>query len=89
MTTGRVFTSGTGGGAPSLLDYLHVLSRHKWTFLATFLLVPFVAVVLSLRQTPVYEATADVLLKPPVASEELPTWMPGASRPSRKFQHNE
>jgi len=69
MTTGRVFTSGTGGGAPSLLDYLHVLSRHKWTFLATFLLVPFVAVVLSLKQTPVYEATADVLLKPPTAGD--------------------
>ena len=69
MTTGRVFTSGTDGGAPSLLDYLNVLSRRKWTFLATFLLVPLVAVVISLRQTPVYEATADVLLKPPTASD--------------------
>jgi succinoglycan biosynthesis transport protein ExoP len=69
MTTGRVFTSGTGGGAPSLLEYLGVLSRRKWIFLATFLLVPLVAVVLSLRQTPVYEATADVLLKPPTASD--------------------
>lgn len=59
----------THGGNPSLLDYLHVISRRKWTFLATFLLVPFVAVVLSLKQTPVYEATADVLLKPPVASD--------------------
>ena len=69
MTTGRVFTSGTDGGAPSLLDYLNVLSRRKWTFLATFLLVPLVAVAISLRQTPVYEATADVLLKPPTASD--------------------
>ena len=59
----------THGGNPSLLDYLQVISRRKWTFLATFLLVPVVAVVLSLRQTPVYEATADVLLKPPVASD--------------------
>ena len=69
MTTGRVFTSGTDGGAPSLLEYLHVLARRKWTFLATFLLVPFVAVVLSLKQTPVYESTADVLLTPPTASD--------------------
>jgi capsular exopolysaccharide synthesis family protein len=69
MTTGSAFTPGTGGGAPSLLDYLHVLSRRKWMFLATFLLVPVVAVALSLRQTPVYEATADVLLKPPTASD--------------------
>jgi capsular exopolysaccharide synthesis family protein len=69
MTTGRSLTSGTGGEAPSLLDYLHVLSRRKWTFLATFLVVPIVAVLLSLQQTPVYEATADVLLRPPIASD--------------------
>ncbi len=69
MTTGRGFTSSTGGGEPSLLDYLQVLSRRKWTFLITVLLVPVAAVALSLRQTPVYEATADVLLKPPTASD--------------------
>jgi polysaccharide biosynthesis transport protein len=57
------------GTSPSLLDYLHVLSRRKWTFLVTFLLVPIAAVALSLKQTPVYEATADVLLKPPIASD--------------------
>ena len=56
------------GGNPSLLDYLHVLSRRKWTFLLTALLVPLAAVALSLRQTPVYEASADVLLRPPTAS---------------------
>lgn len=25
--------------------------------------------------------------KPPVASDELPVWMPGARRPSQKLQH--
>jgi capsular exopolysaccharide synthesis family protein len=70
MTTGRVFTSGTGGGGtPSLLDYLQVLSRRKWTFLAVFLLVPAAAVALSLRQTPVYGASADVLLRSPTAGD--------------------
>jgi capsular exopolysaccharide synthesis family protein len=52
-----------------LLDYLHVLWRRKVVFLLTFLLVPLVAVGLSLRQTPVYEASADVLLRPPTASD--------------------
>jgi polysaccharide biosynthesis transport protein len=56
------------GGNPSLLDYLHVLSRRKWTFLATALLVPVAAIALSLKQTPVYEASSDVLLRPPTAS---------------------
>jgi capsular exopolysaccharide synthesis family protein len=69
MTSTRALTSGTGGGGPSLLDYLHVISRRKWTFMAVLLLVPFVAVALSLRQTPVYESTADVLLTPPTASD--------------------
>jgi len=68
MTTGRVFTSGTSGGTPSLLDYLNVLARRKWTFLVVFLLVPTAAIAFSLRQTPIYEASADVLLRPPTAS---------------------
>jgi succinoglycan biosynthesis transport protein ExoP len=69
MTTGRMIASGNGTQAPSLLDYLHVLWRRKWVFLATLLLVPIAAVALSLRQTPVYEASADVLLNPPTGSD--------------------
>jgi len=67
MTTTRAQTSGTGGGSPSLLDYLHVLARRKTVFIATCLLVPLVAVGLSLRQAPVYESSADVLLTAPSA----------------------
>ena len=67
MTTPRGHTSGNGGESPSLLEYLHVLSRRKTVFIATCLLVPIVAVVLSLRQQPVYESSADVLLTPPSA----------------------
>ena len=67
MTTPRGHTSGNGGESPSLLEYLHVLSRRKTVFIATCLLVPIVAVVLSLRQQPVYESSADVLLAPPSA----------------------
>ena len=67
MTTPRGHTSGNGGESPSLLEYLHVLSRRKTVFIATCLLVPIVAVLLSLRQQPVYESSADVLLTPPTA----------------------
>jgi polysaccharide biosynthesis transport protein len=69
MTSGRMIGSGSGTEAPSLLDYLHVLWRRKWVFLTIFLLVPFVAIAFSVRQTPVYEASADVLLKPPTGSD--------------------
>ena len=67
MTTPRGHTSGNGGESPSLLEYLHVLSRRKVVFIATCLLVPIVAVSLSLRQQPIYESSADVLLTPPSA----------------------
>jgi succinoglycan biosynthesis transport protein ExoP len=67
MTTPRDHRSGNGGESPSLLEYLHVLSRRKAVFIATCLLVPIVAVLLSLRQQPIYESSADVLLTPPSA----------------------
>jgi succinoglycan biosynthesis transport protein ExoP len=46
----------------SLHDYLVVLRRWKWLVLLAVVLVPAVAVVLSLRQTPKYQASAEVLL---------------------------
>jgi polysaccharide biosynthesis transport protein len=49
---------------PTLADYLDVLRRRWWIFLLTVLLVPAVAVALSLRQPPAYQASAEVLLKP-------------------------
>ena len=67
MPNPRAHASRTAGQSPSLLDYLHVLARRKLVFMATFLIVPILAVALSLRQTPVYESSADVLLTPPTA----------------------
>ena len=43
--------------------YLQVLRRRKWIFLLALILVPLIAVALSLRQTPLYQASAQVLLK--------------------------
>lgn len=64
MNTGRVVTSEAGSGAPSLLDYVGVLRRRKWIFLLTLVLVPAGAIAFSLSQTPIYKASADVLLTP-------------------------
>jgi succinoglycan biosynthesis transport protein ExoP len=55
-------TSESVRGAPSLLDYLAVLRRRKWLFAYTLVLVPALAVTLSLLQEPIYQGSADVLL---------------------------
>ena len=48
--------------AATLRDYLRVILRHKWVVLAALVLAPAAAVLLSLRQPPLYEASAEVLL---------------------------
>jgi len=53
-----------GAIAPSLLDYLQVVRRRKLLFLLIVFLVPAMAVALSLRQSPTYSASAEVLLTP-------------------------
>jgi capsular exopolysaccharide synthesis family protein len=45
----------------SLLDYVEVMRRHKWLVLQAVVIVPLVAVALSLRQSPLYAATASDL----------------------------
>jgi succinoglycan biosynthesis transport protein ExoP len=45
-----------------LHDYLHVLRRRKWIALQAVVLLPLVAVVLSLRQERLHQASAQVLL---------------------------
>jgi Mrp family chromosome partitioning ATPase/capsular polysaccharide biosynthesis protein len=50
------------GGSANLLTYLGVLSRRKWVMLPAIVLVPLLAVALTLRQAPLYEATAELFL---------------------------
>ena len=47
---------------PSVLDYLEILRRRKWVFLLAVVLVPAVAVLLSMREPAVYQASARYLL---------------------------
>src|SRR3954451_18307506 len=53
---------GHGEQPTTLRDYLRVVRRRKWIILQAVLLVPAVAVGLSLRQEKVYKATSQVLL---------------------------
>jgi uncharacterized protein involved in exopolysaccharide biosynthesis len=48
--------------APQLRDYLGVLGRRKWVMLMPLVVVPLVAVLLSMREQPVYQDSAEVLL---------------------------
>ncbi|HEX7168296.1 MAG TPA: polysaccharide biosynthesis tyrosine autokinase [Acidimicrobiales bacterium] len=47
-----------------LRDYLRVLRRRKWTVLLTVVLVVAAALAVSFVQTPVYRASAELLLQP-------------------------
>jgi polysaccharide biosynthesis transport protein len=56
-----------------LRDYLHILQRRKWIVLLAIVIVPLAAVAFSLRQSPLYQSSAKVLLR----SQTLPTGVTG------------
>ena len=58
----------TAGHPDSLADYIRLLKRRKWVFIATALAVPAMAVALSLKSPPTYEGSAKVLLTSRAAS---------------------
>ena len=76
-------TSDGATGAPGLVDYLAVLWRRKWLFLVVLVIVPACSVGFSLRQTPTYGATANVLLK---ESSSTPGTSQAAPDPTRVAQ---
>ncbi len=57
--------------SPTLLDYFLVLRRRQWLFLAPLVLVPAVAIVLSLLTQPSYQASAQVLLNSQSVTQSL------------------
>src|ERR1700704_364922 len=60
---GRRLTTGHHAErSATLRDYLHVLQRRRWIFLQAVVLVPLAAVLFSLHQQKMYEASAQVLL---------------------------
>jgi capsular exopolysaccharide synthesis family protein len=46
----------------TIADYLTIVRRYKWLIIATTLMVPAVAYILSVQQTKIYRASSDVLL---------------------------
>jgi len=70
MTESAPATSGP------LHHFLHVLSRRRWVVLAAIVVVPLVAVAVSLRQVRLYEASADVLL----SHQDLASTLTGTQR---------
>ena len=60
------------GDSKTLQDYISVLKRRKWVIILAMVVVPVVAVVFSLRQSPLYSASADVLIVPGDADARLP-----------------
>ena len=74
-------TSGSSSaheGSATLRDYLHVARRRKWIIVQATVLVPLATVLFSLHQTPVYQASASVLL----SRENLANTLTGAQDPS-------
>jgi Mrp family chromosome partitioning ATPase/capsular polysaccharide biosynthesis protein len=66
--------------APATLrDYLEVARRRKWIILQAVILIPLVAVVWSLRQSPLYSASAAVLLN----TQNLAANLEGVSDPTQ------
>ena len=49
-------------GVSTLRHYLHALWRRKWLVLAPLVLIPLVALIATLRQEALYEASADVFV---------------------------
>ena len=48
----------------TLRDYARVVERRKWIVIAAVLIATIVALVLSALQTPIYSASADILIQP-------------------------
>jgi tyrosine-protein kinase len=61
-----------------LREYLHILRRRKWIVLQAVVIVPLAAVAFSLRQSSLYQASADVLLR----YQTLPSTLSGISDPN-------
>src|SRR5713101_5974237 len=47
-----------------LLDYVKLLRRHQWLFLAIFLLTVVTVAVWTFNQVPIFQAAATVLIEP-------------------------
>jgi capsular exopolysaccharide synthesis family protein len=77
-----------GDEGSSLLEYIGVVKRRRWIVVQALILVPVVALLLSLRQSPLYRGTASVLFNgQSVAASVSGSTDPAAAQdPSRLLQ---
>src|SRR5215475_8888800 len=52
------------GSSRSFVDYLRVLRKHRWLITGIFLVTVITVGVWTFRQTPIYQATATILIDP-------------------------
>ena len=71
-----------GDQSASLRDYLRVVRRRKWIIFQAVLLIPAVAVGLSLSQDNVYKASAEVLLVQQNVANQLNDLNPSTVQPA-------
>src|SRR5581483_12357085 len=64
-------SSGDAHGAASLRDYLNVIRRRKAVILQAVILIPLAAVLYSMHETPMYQASATVLLSRQDLADQL------------------
>jgi capsular exopolysaccharide synthesis family protein len=69
----------------SLRDYLAVVRRRKWLIAQAVVLAPLAAFVVSMRQEPLYEATAEVLITRSSPSAAI-TGVADSGQPERTLQ---
>jgi len=81
MTTG-----GHAAHATTLRDYLHVVRRRKWIILQAVVLVPLAAVLFSLHQQKLYQASAQVLLSSQNLAAQLTGTQAVSNPPDRVAQ---
>ena len=74
--------SSSAPDSAALRSYLSVLARRKWIVVIAALLVPLIAVFLSLREQSLYQSQADVLLK----YEDLAAGVTGVQNFSTVYQ---
>ena len=58
-------------GEVDLRDYLKVLTRHRWWFIMVFVAVIGVTSLITFTSTPIYKASADIMIQSKLASQGL------------------
>ena len=77
-----MYPEGAAAEGASLRDHLRVVLRRKWIILLALMTVPTVAVILSMRQEALYQATSQVLLN----RQNLSGILSGVTDPNTYYQ---